>query len=320
MSENNKNNGCFPEIDIETAKEYSKISDRNIQELLERANALRHQYKKNKVFTCGIINAKSGLCSQDCAFCAQSIHHQTHTKTFPLFEKQTMINHALGLEDNGASHFSIVTSGLRLSGHEIDTICSAMIEIKKRTNLILCASLGTITSQRARKLKQSGVTNYHHNLETAQSFFDHICTTHEYEDDIETIHQAKSAGLRVCCGGIMGLGESWEQRIELAFLLKELNVDSIPINFLNPIPGTQLENQPLLSSLSALKCIALFRLIHPDKDIVICGGREKTLKEDQTRLFFAGANGLMIGNYLTTPGRQIEIDLAMIRDQGFVVC
>ena len=306
-------------ITYESAKEFSKIPDNKIQEFLEIANSLRKQYKQNNVFTCGIINAKSGFCSQDCAFCAQSIHHQTEAQTYPLFDKHKIIEQAIGFEDSGASRFSIVTSGFMLDSHEMDTICNAIIEINQRTNMTLCASLGTITSQMAHQLKQSGVINYHHNLETAHSFFYKICTTHDYNDDIETVHLAKSAGLRVCCGGIMGLGESWEQRIELAFLLKELNVDSIPINFINPIPGTKLENQPLLASLTALKCITLFRLIHPEKDIVVCGGREITLKEDQSRIFFAGANGLMIGNYLTTPGQKIETDLAMIQSLGFRV-
>ena len=306
-------------ITYEYAKEFSKLPENDIQEYLEKANALRIKFKQNNVFTCGIINAKSGFCSQDCAFCAQSIHHQTNAQTYPLYDRQTIVEQALGFEDSGASHFSIVTSGFMLDSCEMDTICNAIISIKQRTNLTLCTSLGTISSQMARKLKQSGVTNYHHNLETAHSFFDKICTTHDYKDDIETIHLAKNEGLRVCCGGIMGLGESWEQRIELAFLLKELNVDSIPINFLNPIPGTKLEKQPIMSSSTALKCIALYRLIHPDKDIVVCGGREITLKDDQSQLFFAGANGLMIGNYLTTPGQQIETDLAMIQNLGLRV-
>lgn len=286
----------------------------------EKHNLLRIQYKQNNVFTCGILNAKSGFCSQDCAFCAQSIHHQTESETYPLFRKHIIVEQALALEDAGASHFSIVTSGFMLDSHEMDTICHALIEIKQRTDMALCTSLGTITLQMAKQLKQSGVTNYHHNLETAQSYFDKICTTHAYNDDIETINLAKSVGLKVCCGGIMGLGESWEQRIELAFLLKELNVDSIPINFLNPIPGTKLEKKPLMSTTDALKCIALFRMILPEKDIVVCGGREITLKEKQSHLFFAGANGLMIGNYLTTPGQKIETDLNMIQDLGLRIC
>jgi biotin synthase len=168
----------------------------------------------------------------------------------------------------------------------------------------------------AERLKESGVTTYHHNLETARSFFDQVCTTHQYDEDINTVHIAKSVGMKTCCGGILGLGETWEQRAELAFTLKELEVDSIPVNFLNPIPGTKMENRQLLSPMEALRSIALFRLVNPEKDIVICGGREVTLGDFQSWVFMAGANGLMVGNYLTTAGRDIKMDMDMIKEVG----
>jgi len=306
-------------ITYESAKNYAHMPEIDTHELIHRANALRERFKQNNVFTCAIINAKSGYCSQDCAFCAQSVHHNTETKTYPLFRTEKIVEQALAMTDSGATHFSIVTSGFMLNSQEMDTICQAIEQISRQTPLTLCTSLGLLTASMANQLKQAGVTNYHHNLETAKSYFGQICSTHNYDDDIETLHIARSAGLRICCGGIMGLGENWDHRIELAFLLKELDVDTIPINFLNPIPGTRLENQPLLSSGTALKCIALFRLIHPEKDIVICGGREVTLQEDQHRLFSAGANGLMIGNYLTTPGQKITSDLEMIRQSGLLI-
>jgi biotin synthase len=170
----------------------------------------------------------------------------------------------------------------------------------------------------AQSLCQSGVSNYHHNLETARSHFNQICTTHSYDDDIQTLILAQKAGMRVCSGGIMGLGESWSQRIEMATALKELDVDSIPINFLNPIAGTPFEQRPLISPMTALKCIALFRIVNPEKDIVVCGGREVTLKDFQSWVFLAGASGLMVGNYLTTCGRNIEIDMEMIAQQGLI--
>ena len=297
----------------------SKVPDNEIQELIDGANSLRKHFKKDTVFTCGILNAKSGYCSQDCAFCAQSVHFDTGVKTYPLVEENTIIEKALYLEDAGATRFSIVTSGFKLNDQEIDIVCQAVNRIIEKTNLIICSSLGTLNETIANKLKQSGITNYHHNLETARSFFHKICTTHDYDDDIETVKVAKKFGLKVCSGGIFGLGENWEQRVELGFTLKELNVDSIPINFLNPISGTALENQAVMSSMEALKCIAIFRMINPDKDIVICGGRETALKEDQDKLFSAGANGLMIGNYLTTMGRNIETDIEMIKAQDLTV-
>ena len=211
----------------------------------------------------------------------------------------------------------MVTSGHSLSSKEIDSIGDTAEEINKKTDLSVCASLGQLTEPMASKLKQKGVTTYHHNLETAESYFNQICTTHNYDEDICTLKTAKSAGLKICSGGILGLGESWAQRVELAFTLKKLDVDSIPINFLNPIPGTRMENRPLLPPMEALKSIAIFRFINPDKDIIICGGREKTLGDFQSWVFIAGANGIIVGNYLTTKGRSTEIDMDMIRQFDF---
>ena len=185
--------------------------------------------------------------------------------------------------------------------------------------MTVCASIGTLTPDMARQLRQSGITNYHHNLETAPSHFDKICTTHDYELDIETVHIAADSGMRICCGGVLGLGETWDQRAELALTIKGLPTESVPLNFLNPIPGTPMEHQPLLHPIDALKCIALFRFILPDRDITICGGREVTLKNFQSLVFHAGANGLMVGNYLTTEGRNIGMDLEMIRDLGLCI-
>ena len=288
-------------------------------ELLAYAGRVRYRFTKSDVFTCVILNAKSGQCSQDCAFCAQSAHHKTGVKIYPLLDIEMLIENALTAQENGATNFSMVTSGQMLSGKEIDRISLAAEKIRQKTDLTVCASLGELTGDMAKQLKQSGVTNYHHNLETAGSYFHEICTTHDYEEDICTIKEAASAGLRICSGGILGLGESWEQRIELAATLRDLNVDSIPINFLNPIPGTKLENRPLVKPMDALKSIAIFRMMNPEKDIPICGGREITLKDLQSWVFMAGANGLMIGNYLTTKGRSIEMDMEMIGCLGFTV-
>ncbi|MBC2714508.1 MAG: biotin synthase BioB [Desulfobacteraceae bacterium] len=290
----------------------ANLSGDAIIDFLACANRITSAFLPKEIFTCTIINAKSGHCSQDCAFCAQSAHHQTDIRTYPLLSKAKMVANALEMEKTGATYFSMVTSGERLTDAEIETICSATAEIKSRTSLTVCGSLGMLTRRQAQSLKQSGMTNYHHNLETAESFFDRICTTHTYAEDIETLKAATSSGLLACSGCILGIGESWAQRVELAFTLKELNVKRIPINFLNPIPGTRLEHQPPLSPMDALKSIALFRFINPKTDITICGGREHTLKEYQSWIFMAGANGVMIGNYLTTRGRDMQMDLEMI--------
>ena len=283
-------------------------------DLLAAANRIRAAFLPQKIFTCAILNAKSGHCSQDCAFCAQSAHHQTGIDTYPLISKSEILNRALAAEDHRATFFSMVTSGERLTDAEIETICHAAKEITDRTDLTVCGSLGMLTKRQAAALRQSGMTNYHHNLETAESFFDKICTTHTYAEDIDTLRAAAASGLTLCAGGILGLGESWAQRVELAFTLKDLNVHRIPINFLNPIPGTRLALQPPMTPMDALKSIALFRFINPKTDITICGGREKTLGDFQSWIFMAGANGVMVGNYLTTHGRELEMDLTMIRN------
>ncbi len=288
----------------------------NVIDLLMHANQIRDQYKGDRVFTCSIINAKSGRCSEDCAFCAQSAHHQTGVNVYPLLNVTDMVETALHMQDAGATKYSIVTSGFMLTDNELDIVLDTTEKIRKETNLAICASLGALTKSMASQLRESGVSTYHHNLETARSHFDHICTTHNYDDDLETLKFAKEADFRVCSGGIFGLGETWRQRIELAYTLKQADIDSIPINFLNPIPGTPMENMPLLPPLEALKCIALFRIIHPEKDISICGGRERTLRDYQSWIFLAGANGLMIGDYLTTEGRNASIDAQMIEDMG----
>ncbi|HYA04033.1 MAG TPA: biotin synthase BioB, partial [Syntrophobacteria bacterium] len=209
-----------------------------------------------------------------------------------------------------------VTSGYALTEDEMETVTRVAATLQSTTDLKVCASLGMLTEAAAKRLKASGVSRYHHNLETARSHFDQICTTHDYDEDVETVRVAKAAGLEVCSGCIMGLGETWEQRVEIAMTLRDLDVDSIPINFLNPILGTRMEKRPLLSPTEALRCIALFRFMHPQRDITVCGGREVTLKDFQSWVFLAGANGLMIGDYLTTKGRSAAMDIEMIRALG----
>ncbi|MBW2660764.1 MAG: biotin synthase BioB [Deltaproteobacteria bacterium] len=299
-------------VSYEDACELAVLPEKHVPDLIVCANKIRTKFKKDNIFTCSIINARSGFCLEDCAFCAQSAHHSTGIDTYPLLSEQELVDNAIRMHEAGAVKYSMVTSGYMLTNKDIETIGRAAAIIKKKTDLTICASLGMLTESMAEQLKESGITTYHHNLETARSYFGKICTTHDYDEDIQTVKLAGSAGLKVCCGGILGLGETWEQRVELAFTLKELDVDSIPINFLNPIPGTRLEKRPLMSPLEALKSVALFRFINPEKDITICGGREVTLRDYQSWIFMAGANGLMLGNYLTTKGRSIKMDMDMI--------
>ncbi|WP_461834667.1 biotin synthase BioB [Desulfothermus sp.] len=292
----------------------------NPYDLFFGATKIREHFKGNKVFTCSIINAKSGMCSEDCAFCAQSKYHNTNISVYPLLSKHELVEKGMYMASMGANKFSFVTSGKKLSKKEIDTICEAAFLLREKTDLKLCASLGILDKDSAVSIKQAGISRYHHNLETARSFFKNICTTHDYDEDVMTIKVARKAGLEVCSGGIMGLGEEFSHRLELAEFLSHLDVDSIPINFLNPIKGTKLQNMPILPPLEALMCIAIFRFLNPEKDITICGGREVCLGDFQSWIFLAGANGIMIGNYLTTLGRDINDDLKMIKQLNLELC
>jgi biotin synthase len=303
-------------VTFDKACELAVLSVYHPVDFIACAHRIRVHHLKNRVFSCAIINARSGFCSEDCSFCAQSSHHHTRIETYPLMNTEQLVANALRMQEAGATRYSIVTSGYALTPEETDRVCRAAATIRSKTNLGVCASLGMLTESRARRLRESGVSRYHHNLETARSYFDRICTTHDYEEDLETVRVAGSAGLEVCSGGILGLGETWEQRVELAFTLRALDVDCIPLNFLNPVPGTRMEGRPLLPPMEALRCIALFRFIHPRKNITVCGGREVTLGDFQSWIFMAGANGLMIGDYLTTKGRSTQMDMEMIAAMG----
>lgn len=282
---------------------------------LAGAHQLREEAFGSRVFLCSIINAKSGRCSENCAFCAQSGHFRTAAPVYPLKSLEEIVAGAIKAQDDGSHCYGVVTSGARLSADtELETVLTAIREIRSRCTIDPSASLGILDETTARKLAEAGCVTYHHNLETARSFFPQICTTHSYEEDVATVRLAKAAGLKVCCGGIFGLGESLEQRVELAETLSELAVDSVPLNFLNPIEGTPLANQRDLTPMDCLRIITLFRYFLPTTPISVCGGREPNLREFQSWIFIAGASGTMIGNYLTTTGRSRDIDLQMMRD------
>lgn len=279
------------------------------------AHRLKEAVFGDRIELCSIINAKSGRCAENCAFCAQSGHHRTAAPAYPLKPLEEIVAGARRAQDEGSHCYGIVTSGTRVRpGEEMERILTAIREIRATTAIEPSASLGLLDAPTARALASAGCVTYHHNLETARSFFPHICTTHDYEEDVETVREAKRAGMKVCCGGIFGLGESLEQRVELAMTLRELEVDSVPLNFLNPIPGTPLEGKNDLTPMDCLRIIALFRYVLPDRRISVCGGREKNLRDFQSWIFLAGASGTMVGNYLTTAGRDRETDLQMFRD------
>jgi len=283
--------------------------------LFAEANRIKEYFIGANVYLCSIINAKSGRCPENCAFCAQSAHHRTEAPVFPLVEEERMVACAKEAEANGSTCYGIITSGTGISrGEELERICRAVGRIRRETGITPSCSLGIIDLETAIALKKAGVETYHHNLETSRSFFPRICSTHEYEEDVQTVRVAKEAGLKVCCGGIFGMGETAAQRVEMALTLRELAVDSVPLNFLNPVAGTRLEGMEGISPMECLVTIALFRFILPDRRISVCGGREKNLRDLQSWMFLAGASGTMVGNYLTTTGRPAEQDWLMLQD------
>jgi biotin synthase len=301
-----------------TNKEANEILNATGSELsyvFAGAHKIREHFCQNSVGLCSIINAKSGRCAENCAFCAQSIHADTDSPVYPLKSKEEIVAGAIKADEGSGHCYGIVTSGTRVSeGDELNVILESLSEIRSATNIKPSASLGMLDQQTAAALAEAGCNTYHHNLETARSYFPSICTTHDYEEDVETVRVAKAAGMRVCCGGIFGLGESHDQRIELAHTLRELDVDSIPINFLNPVKGTKLEGKTDLTPMDCLRIVAMMRYTLPQKHITVCGGRETNLREFQSWIFMAGADGMMIGNYLTTTGRDEKVDLQMLKD------
>jgi len=285
--------------------------------LYQGAEEIRQHFCGDRAELCAIINAKSGRCGENCSFCAQSQHHQTSAPVYPLKQPQQLLEAAKRAEQGGARCFSLVTSGTRIvPGEEFDRLLSAIEQIAQQCKLSPSVSLGFLDPQMAQQLVEAGCVTYHHNLETAQSFFPQVCTSHPYQQAIDTITVAQQAGLRVCSGGIFGMGESWSHRIELGCLLRELGVESIPLNFLTPVVGTPLENQPALSPDECLTTISLFRYLVPQARISVCGGRQYQLKTRQNEIFKAGASGMMIGDFLTTAGSSLTGDQQLLQQAG----
>lgn len=307
---------CDP-IDSSDALELMSYNGHECLELFALANSVRSKLG-DRIDLCSIVNAKCGLCPEDCKFCAQSVHNDSGVTPHPFMDEEELMNMAIMMQEEGAARFCIVISGKRVDNEDFESILHSIRRIKKETSLSVCVSLGMLTKENALLLKKAGVTRIHHNLETSEGFFKNVCSTHSYEEKKKTIQVARSVGLEVCCGGIIGMGESVHDRIELAFTLRELDVDAVPINILNPIKGTPFDDLVPISPMDALKTIAVFRLILPEKNIRIAGGREKNLRDLQCLSLLAGANGLLLGNYLTTPGRLPREDIQMIKDLGLV--
>lgn len=306
-------------IDREDALWLMNLPEAANKEVLDIASEVREQYFSNAVDLCSIVNAKSGLCGEDCAFCAQSRVSSADIERYSLISPEGIIAAAETAQKNGARRFGIVTSGRSVSTKELQRICEIAAEIRERVGIEVDLSSGLIERKGAEMLKEAGISHYNHNLETTPERFSKICTTHSFDERLNTLRILQEAGIELCCGGIFGMGETDTDRVELAFLLRELGVKSIPMNFLHPIPGTPLENMPRLNPTIALRIIAAFRLINPCATIRVCGGKEYVLGEYQRLIFQAGASGTMVGNYLTTTGNLPEEDHRIITEAGMRV-
>ena len=285
-----------------------------LSELTSRADSARRSGVGDELELCGIINAKSGRCPEDCAFCAQSYRHSTGAEEYPLVEEDDIVEAARRAKENGSLRFGIVTSGRGPSEDEVDRVARAAERIRDDVDMGVCASLGHLSSEQFRTLRDAGITRYNHNVETSPSHFEQIVSTHSFDDRVETVERAADSDLSVCCGGILGLGETREQRVHMAFELKKLPVDSVPINVLMSVPGTGMEEAEPPSAVEVLKTIAIFRLIMPDRTIKLAAGREKVLADFQGMAFMGGANGMIVGDYLTQRGRSAEEDRRLVKE------
>lgn len=292
-----------------------QIDGDEIYDLFYWANKIRLRYFGHSVKTCSIVSARQGRCTEDCSFCSQSVRYHTGIEEFPLIDSDKILDVAKCAEQAGSGSLGIVTSGYSIDdSQDLAAICSAVEELVQNTHIHPHGSFGILTREMAESLVKSGLKRINHNLETSERFFPNLCSTHSFGERVNTLRIAKEVGLEICSGAIFGAGEAMEDRIDLAFTLKNLDVDVVPVNFLHPVSGTPLENNIQLTPFEALKIISVFRFVLPDKEIKIAGGREKNLRDLQSWMFYAGANSTMIGNYLTTTGRKVENDLQMIRD------
>jgi len=294
----------------------------NILLLCEAADKVRQACCGNIVDLCSIINVKSGNCSENCGFCSQSAHHPgSDSPIYGLKSTEEILAQAKAAEAAGAKQFCLVSQGRGIKYNspksgEFERILETVRQITAETNIKPCCALGEVTPEQAEALREAGVTRYNHNLETSENFFTEIVTTHSWRDRVETIKNLKAAGIQACTGGIMGMGESWSDRVDLALALRELEVESVPLNLLNPRSGTQLEERPKLDPYEALKAIAIFRLILPKQILRYAGGREAVMGELQALGLKAGINAMLIGHYLTTIGQPPEQDRAMLEALG----
>ncbi|HEY7570997.1 MAG TPA: biotin synthase BioB [Nitrososphaeraceae archaeon] len=303
------------DLNFAEAERLIKTTDLNV--LTQCADNITRTFNGNRVDVESLINAKSGNCPEDCHFCSQSSHYkETGIKVYPLLPREIVLERAKLAQESGSKSFCLVCAYKSPPDKDFDLICEMITEIKNTLNLDVNASLGSISREQARRLKTVGVKRYNHNLETSESYFSHICNTHDFGDRFSTAKIVKEEGLELCCGGIIGMGEDTKQRLELAFSIKSLEPDEIPLNILMGRTGTPLALQPRIDPMEAIRTIAVWRFIVPKGIIKIAGGRELNLKDDDKTALKSGANGIITGGYLTVGGNTAEKDAAMIKQIG----
>lgn len=301
-----------------TREEALWLYEQSPEELGKKADEIRAHFCSNGFDLCAIINGKSGHCSENCRFCAQSAHNHADAQEYPLLSAEEITAGAKISDRQGVLRYSIVTSGKRLSDLEVERMCAAVRQIRRDTGISVCVSFGLLSEEQYRKLKAAGVTRVHNNLETSRRNFPNVCTTHTFDDKLNAIRAAQAAGLSVCSGGIMGLGETAEDRIDMAITLRELGIRSVPVNMLNPIPGTPFERNQRMTGADMRRIVAVYRFILPDASIRLAGGRG--LLTDKGRACFqSGANAAITGDMLTTAGITVETDQRLLRELGYEV-
>jgi biotin synthase len=307
-------------ITFDEALELAGITERrDIEALVERAWAVRRERFDDSTDLCSLVNAKSGGCAEDCGFCAQSRYAEADTPMHPMMEPEQILEHARAAEAAGAHRFCMVTQGQGLAKRDFEKVLEGARLVAEHTNLKRCVSVGHLSPERARALREAGIQRVHHNVETARSYYPEVSTTVRYEGRLRTIDAVRDAGLESCVGGILNLGESPRQRVEMAFELAEINPTSVPINLLNPRPGTKFGGRELMDPWEVVKWVAIFRLILPDALFRLCGGRVENIGELQPLAVKAGLNGVMMGNFLTTLGAEPADDRQMFTELGLNV-
>lgn len=300
-------------------EEALRLAEEPLEELRQAADEIRRKVCGSGFDLCTIVNAKCGRCSEDCRYCAQSAHYRTACEeSYPLLSTQELLEDARRNAQQGVLRYSMVTSGRRLSEEEVEQACESIRRIRAEVPIEVCVSFGLLDEVQFRKIKAAGASRVHCNLESSARYFPSVCTTHTYEEKIRTLQAAKRAGLSICSGGILGLGETMEDRIDMVLTARELGVKSIPVNLLNPIPGTPYENRVPLDNEEACRCVALFRFLIPDASIRLAGGRG-LLGDKGEACFLSGANAAISGDMLTTAGITVETDMELLRSSGFEV-